>query len=72
MKWDRAMNLTVNGETQEHRGDGTLVSLLGELHADGDRVATMINDTIVRKEKRGTRNLQEGDRVEVLIFAGGG
>ena len=66
------MHLIINGETHEHQGDGTLISLLGELHADGDRVATMVNDAIVRKEERETQKLQKGDRIEVLIFAGGG
>jgi len=66
------MRLMINGEEHEHRGAGTLISLLGELRADGDRVATMVNDEIVRKEQRETLQLQGGDRVEVLIFAGGG
>ena len=66
------MRLVVNGKTYEHAGDGTLVSLLEELGADGDRVATVVNDEVVPKTSRSLTRLREGDRVEVLIFAGGG
>jgi sulfur carrier protein len=66
------MILMVNGEKHAHRGDGTLLTLLQELQADGNRVATMVNDAVVGKEQRAAVTLREGDRVEVLMFAGGG
>jgi len=66
------MRLTVNGEMHDHQGDATLVSLLRQLGADGDRVATMLNDEIIRKKDRSLTRLSDGDRVEVLVFAGGG
>ena len=66
------MRLIVNGAPHEHHGAGTLVSLLRELGANGDRVATMLNDEIIGKGARSHTKLCDGDRVEVLIFAGGG
>jgi len=66
------MRLIVNGDPHEHHGDGTLPVLLKELGADGDRVAVLVNGTVVRKEDRPTRRLREQDQVEVLVFAGGG
>jgi sulfur carrier protein len=66
------MRLVVNGETYEHAGDGALLSLLEDLGADGDRVATMVNDEVVPKTRRAVTRLRDGDRVEVLVFAGGG
>lgn len=66
------MSLIVNGETVDYQGALTLAALLQQLGADGDRVATMLNDEIIRKEDRQARKLIDGDRVEVLVFAGGG
>ncbi len=66
------MELTVNGKAHTHRGDGSIDSLLSELKASGDRVALMVNNHVVRREKRQEVALHDGDTVEVLAFAGGG
>lgn len=66
------MHLIVNGDPYEHAGEGTLTVLLSALAADRDRVATMVNGDVVRKADRGQIRLNEGDRVELLTFAGGG
>jgi sulfur carrier protein len=66
------MNLVVNGETYVHTGSGDLSSLLQEMDADEGRVATMVNDAIVACEHRTHTVLNDGDRIEVLSFAGGG
>ena len=66
------MKLTVNGEVYEHRGEGTLLSLLGEMGVDPERVAVMINDEVVANADRASAELKDGDRVEVLTFAQGG
>jgi sulfur carrier protein len=66
------MKLVVNGESVEHEGDGKVVSFLAEMHADCDRVAIMVNEEVVRRSEWGSVNLKEGDRVEVLTYAGGG
>ena len=68
----RILKLTVNGEAYEHRGDGTLLSLLDEMGVDPERVAAMLNDRVVPKAERGTAHLAPGDRVELLTFAPGG
>lgn len=56
----------------EHWEGGTLEALLRQLDANDDRVATMVNDEVIPKEDRPRTRLGEGDRVEVLVFAGGG
>jgi len=66
------VKLTVNGDTQEHSGDGTLVSLLKEMGIDGRRVAVVVNDEVVSRGKYGSLQLREGDRVELLTLAAGG
>lgn len=66
------MNLMVNGKSHEHQGRGTIESLLKELGADRERVAIMINDNIINCNERDSITLKNGDRIEVLTFAGGG
>jgi len=62
----------VNGETIEYEGEENLVALLQQLGTDDARVATMLNDEVIPREDRSRTKLSEGDRVEVLVFAGGG
>jgi sulfur carrier protein len=66
------MRLIVNGEDGTHPDGITLAALLERLGADADRVATVVNDTVIGKRDRGATALREGDRVELLVFAGGG
>ena len=66
------MRLIVNGEEYMHNGKGSLISLLDKLGAKGERVATMVNGEVVAKKERRDVTLKEGDRVEVLTYAGGG
>ena len=66
------MKLQVNGEPYEHGGEATLASLLRELGADGARVAVLIGDVVVPRDERDATRLKDGDRIEILTFAGGG
>jgi sulfur carrier protein len=66
------MKLTVNGEAYEHKGAGTIASLLAEMRSDPARVAVTLNEAVVPKSRRDAVTLREGDRVEILGFAGGG
>ena len=66
------MKLTVDGVEQEHDGEATLTALLTAVGADPERVAVMVNDEVIPKAKRAELRLREGDRVELLTFAGGG
>ncbi|MBL7077319.1 MAG: sulfur carrier protein ThiS [Kiritimatiellae bacterium] len=66
------MELTVNGENTDYDGEATLAGLVASMDADPERVATMLNDEIVKQEGRAAAALSEGDRVEILSFAGGG
>ncbi len=67
------MKLVVNGEPFEHRGEARLPAVLsayGVLPAA--RVAVVVNDEVVPQARREETVLREGDRVEILTFAGGG
>jgi thiamine biosynthesis protein ThiS len=66
------MNLILNDEPHEHRGDGRLASLLAELRIEPARVAIMVNGTVIRADRREALALHDGDRIELLTLAGGG
>lgn len=66
------MTLVVNGAPHDHTGNGTLAALLTELEADDRRAAVMVNGEVIRRERRATFALSEGDEIEVLVLAAGG
>ena len=66
------MRLIINGETSERPGPCSLEALLRELKLKAERVATVVNNDVVPSSLRTARSLHEGDRVEILTFAGGG
>jgi sulfur carrier protein len=66
------LKLIVNGESLEYSGDPSLARLLREQKAESDRVAVMLNDRMVPRSERDRQALSDGDRVEILVFAGGG
>ena len=66
------MRLIINGETIERPATCTLEVLLRELKLQAERVATVVNDDVVPASLRAARSLHEGDRIEILTFAGGG
>lgn len=70
-----ALRLVVNGQGRsfEELGEGaSLTSLLGVLALKSDRVAVEWNGQIVSRELWGSRALQDGDRLEIVHFVGGG
>ena len=66
------MKLYVNGERLQYLGPATLPALLGKMGADPQRVAVVVNDSVVPAAKREKFRLSDGDRIEILAFAGGG
>ena len=66
------ITLEQNGEQQPLPPDSSVSDLLSILGSDGKSVAVLVNDRIIRPENRFSHPIQEGDRVELLIFAGGG
>jgi len=66
------MRLIVNGETLEMSDVETLQDLLKKLQIDPGRVIVEINLSIVRKSEYSNFRLNDGDRIEVVNFVGGG
>jgi sulfur carrier protein len=67
------MRLLINGEEREFIADRlTLDALVEELGIKSDRVAIELNSDIVGRERWPATQLNEGDRLEIVHFVGGG
>ncbi len=66
------MKVTVNGEVKEIPAGTTLLQLIDELGIGEKVMAAAVNMEIVKKERWPEHLLQEGDRIELLHFVGGG
>lgn len=66
------ITITLNGERTDLPA-GTSVAALLELSGTGrNQVAVLLNETIVRPGERADTILKQDDRVDLLVFAGGG
>ncbi len=63
--------LTVNGQSQSC-DVGTVDELLQQLQLAQSQVAVELNGTIVPRDAFGDMPLQDGDRLEIVRFVGGG
>ncbi len=67
-----AMRLTINGEVQDLAGPLSVAGLLERLRVDRRKVAVERNLAIVPRAAYETAMLEEGDRIEIVAFIGGG
>jgi thiamine biosynthesis protein ThiS len=63
--------ITLNGEERQ-TASRTLAELAGELKLEGRPFAIEHNREVVPKARLAERTLNDGDRVEVVEFVGGG
>ncbi len=56
----------------EKTNAGTIMELLNELQIGSGQVAVEVNLSIVKKADYSTFRLNDGDKVEILNFVGGG
>ena len=66
------MQIQLNGENHELAETCTLAELLRELSLTPQRVAIELNRSVVRRDQWEQTILNEGDRVEIVHFVGGG
>ncbi|MDP8305280.1 MAG: sulfur carrier protein ThiS [Candidatus Chlorobium antarcticum] len=66
------ITIQLNGEPETLPETSALSDLLAHIGSDGKTVATLVNEQVVRPPQRAVHILMEGDRVEILVFAGGG
>jgi thiazole synthase len=64
-------SILLNGKTRETDA-GTVSELVKELDLDPDRIALERNGDIVRKPLYGETPVNEGDKIEIVHFVGGG
>lgn len=67
-----AIQIHVNGQIRTWRSGATVADLLKELDIRTERVAVELNLEILDRAALGQRQLENGDRVEILGFIGGG
>lgn len=66
------MTIIVNGETQEYAQDLTLLEMMKELDIVDKVMAAAVNMNIVKQDIWESHKLNDGDKVELLDFVGGG
>lgn len=66
------IRITLNGEHKEFADSLTVSELLQHLGLQSGPVAVEINETVVKKTDHGTLRLNDGDKIEVVQFVGGG
>ncbi|MBW2508299.1 MAG: sulfur carrier protein ThiS [Deltaproteobacteria bacterium] len=66
------MRVLVNGEEQQVEPSTTVKQLLASLGLGDTLVAVERNEEVVPRAQHGSTALEEGDRVEVVHFVGGG
>ena len=66
------MKIVVNGEEHTYSTPLTVTTLLQRLDLRSEHVAVEINLTILDRSNFPTWNLEDGDKIEILSFIGGG
>lgn len=66
------MNLTINGESRQFESVPTLAALIDQLGIKEDRVAVELNREIVPRASWPATPLNDGDKLEIVHFVGGG
>ena len=68
------MKLQINGETRSFDSPEpfTLTALVEMLGMKADRIAVELNHDLVQRDRWGATVLNDGDRLEVVHFVGGG
>ena len=66
------MQVIINGEARQLVDGITVSQLLEQLQIPATRVAVELNLEIVPKAGYAERTLQDGDKIEIVHFVGGG
>ena len=66
------MKIIINGETKEFEADTSLENILNILNLTGKVMAAAVNMEIVKQDSWNSYKLNDGDKLELLDFVGGG
>lgn len=66
------IQVIVNGEEKQYDKEMTLLEMMNDLSIADKVMAAAVNMNIVKQDSWGTHVLNDGDKVELLDFVGGG
>jgi thiamine biosynthesis protein ThiS len=66
------LQLTVNGQVRGAPEGTTVAHLIDEMELDPQRVAVERNGDVVPRARWASTRLEDGDRLEIVTFVGGG
>ncbi len=66
------MKIVINGQEKEFENNVTLAEILKKLSLEGKVMAAAVNMNIVKQNEWESYKVQEGDKLELLDFVGGG
>ena len=66
------MNIVINGEDKKFSENISLMNVLKELSLEGKVMAAAVNMEIVKQDSWNSHILNNGDKLELLDFVGGG
>jgi thiamine biosynthesis protein ThiS len=66
------LRVFINGESKEISGTPSLAELINQLDLPVTRIAIELNREVVRRSEWNSTMLQDGDRIEIVHFVGGG
>ncbi|MGE5110445.1 MAG: sulfur carrier protein ThiS [Acidobacteriaceae bacterium] len=66
------MTLTINGDSRQFDNVSNLAELIDVLGLKGDRVAVELNRYIVSRPDWPATPVNDGDKLEIVHFVGGG
>jgi thiamine biosynthesis protein ThiS len=66
------MKLQINGESRDFPSLPSVAALIEHLGMKQDRVAVELNREIVPRDQWTATSLNDGDRLEIVHFVGGG
>jgi thiamine biosynthesis protein ThiS len=69
---EAVLQLTVNGESRSITDGAHVADLVSDLNLDGRKIAVERNLEIVPRSQYAGTALQDGDRIEIVAFVGGG
>jgi sulfur carrier protein len=66
------MTIIVNGNKKEFNNSSTLLEIIKELNLEGKVMAAAVNMDVVKQDSWDKAQLNDGDKLELLDFVGGG
>jgi thiamine biosynthesis protein ThiS len=66
------LRVYINGESREVSGPASLAELIAQLELPAARIAVELNRSVIRRADWSDTTLEDGDRIEIVHFVGGG